>query len=52
MWYETTEPYRVSVLCVRVHDPGETKWSRRHCTGLAFGNVSISSIVDSSLQTL
>ena len=52
MWYVTTEPCRVGVLCVRVRDPGKTEWSRRHCTGLAFGKVSISSTVDGSLQTL
>ena len=42
MWYVTTKPCRVSVLCVEIHDLGETKWSRRRYTGLAFGKVSIS----------
>jgi hypothetical protein len=37
MWYMTTEPCHVSVLCVGVRDLGETEWSRRRCTGLPLG---------------
>ena len=42
MWYMTAEPGHVSVLCVKIHDLGETEWSHRRYTGLAFGKVSIS----------
>ena len=42
MWYMTAEPYRVSVLRIEVCDPGRTEWSRRRCTGPAFGKVLIS----------
>jgi hypothetical protein len=42
MWYAIAEPCCVSVLCVGVCDPGETEWSHRRCTGLAFGKVLIS----------
>jgi hypothetical protein len=43
MWYVTVEFYRVSVLCIGVHDPGGAEWSRRCCIGPAFERVSISS---------
>jgi hypothetical protein len=42
MWYVTAEPCRVCVPCFRVRDPGGAEWSRRCCTGPAFGRVSIS----------
>ena len=42
MRYVATKPCHVSALCVGVHDPGETEWSCRRCTSLAFGKVSIS----------
>ena len=42
MWYATTKPCRVSVLYIRVCDPGEVELSRRCCTGSTFGRVLIS----------
>jgi hypothetical protein len=41
MWYMTTEPCCVSMLCIRVRDPGGTEWSRQRCTGPAFVRVVI-----------
>jgi hypothetical protein len=41
MWYMTTKPCYVSVMYIRVSDPGGTEWYRRRCTGLAFVRVSI-----------
>ena len=42
MWYVTIEPCYVSVLRIGACDPGGAEWSRRCCTGPAFGRVSIS----------
>ena len=42
MWYMTTEPCHVSVLCIKVCDPGGIEWSHQCCTGPSFVRVSIS----------
>jgi len=38
----TAEIYHVSVLRIKVRDPGGAEWSCRCCTGPAFQRVSIS----------
>ena len=37
MWYVSLA--RVSVLFIKVHDPGRTEWSCRRCIGPAFMKV-------------